>query len=198
MKRSLLLFTLIVMVMLAACATSPGGPTPIYTPIRGPGYGQDIPGQPKFPDLVEYWVVDNGCGFSEESLHFAHEYFEALNREHIAQVAVVCQEGISGGPSSASTWISEWLNHKGLGTMEDKRALAILIRPDVPLQDHRIVFNPNDDLYWLTTMDEYDPKHNAANYANANDFDGCLEYLAVSIDEILRDKWSIYGPTQTP
>lgn len=194
-KRALA--TILMLVFLAACALTPNHPA-IETPIRSVGYGQNIPGQPKFPDLVEYWVVDDGCGFSEETLHFAYEYFEALNRDHIAQVAVVCQEGITGGFSSASTWISEWLNHEGLGTLEDKRALAILIRPDVPPEDFRIVFNPNDALYWLTTLDEYDPKHNAANYANANDFDGCLEYLAVSIDEILRDKWSIYGPTQTP
>ena len=193
-KRALA--TMLLLLFLAACTSTPN--PVIATSIRPAGYGQDIPGQPNFPDLVEYWVVDEGCDFSEESMQFAYDYFAALNREHIAQVAVVCQTGIHGGFSDASTWISEWLNHEGLGTMEDKRALAILIRPDVPPSDFRIVFNPNDALYWITTLDEYDPKHNAANYANANDFDGCLEYLAVSIDEILRDKWSIYGPTQTP
>ena len=186
---------MILIVLLASCSTPAGF---VATPMRPAGYGQNIRNQPTFPDLVEYWVVDDGCNFSVESKEFAYKYFEALDRDHIAQVAVICQKGVSGGFSDASTWISEWLNHEGLGSMQDKRALAILIRPDADPNEYRIVFNPNDDLYWITSIDEYDPKHNAANYANANDFDGCLEYLAVSVDEILRDKWRIYGNTQTP
>lgn len=191
------LATLFLLLFLVACASNQNPANP--TPIRSAGYGQEIPGQPKFPDLVEYWVVDNGCNFSEASKQMAFAYFDALNRDHIAQVAVVCQSNVKGSFSDASTWISEWLNHVGLGSLEDKRALAILIRPDVTPQEYRIVFNPNDALYWITTIDEFDPKHNAANYANAGDFNGCLEYLAVSIDEMLRDKWSIYGSsTPTP
>ena len=194
-KKSLAI--LILLAFLVACI--PTSNPQVTTPIRSAGYGQNIPGQPKFPELVNYWVVDDGCDLSEEAKQTAYNYFEALNRDHIAQVAAVCQSGIKGGFSNASTWISEWLNHVGLGTLEDKRALAILIRPDVPPSDYRIIFNPNDALYWVTTIDEFDPKHNAANYANAGDFNGCLEYLAVSVDEMLRQKWSIYGSsTPTP
>jgi hypothetical protein len=124
--------------------------------------------------------------------------FQALNADHIAQVAVVCQKGVTGGPSEASTWISHWLNHEGLGSLVDKRAVAVLIRPDVKPEDFRITINPNDAIYWFTPTDEMPIKQEAADYANYNDFDGCLNSLVRNLDAFLRAKWKVYGPTQTP
>jgi hypothetical protein len=147
---------------------------------------------------VDYWVVDNGCNFSQEAKENAFRVFDALNNDHIAQVAVVCQSGIKGGSTDASTWISEWLNHEGLGSMEDKRAVAVLIRPDVKPEDFRIVINPNDAIYWFTPTDEYPIKQEAADYANYNDFNGCLDSLVRNLDAFLRAKWAVYGPTAAP
>jgi hypothetical protein len=161
--------------------------------MRPAGYGQDIAGQPTFPPLVNYWVIDNGCNFSQSAKENAYRVFEALNGDHIAQVAVVCQTGIKGGPTEASTWISEWLNHEGLGSMQDKRAVAILIRPDVAPDDFRVTINPNDEIYWFTSIDEYPIKQEAGDYANYNDFDGCLNSLVRNLNLFLRDKWQIYG-----
>lgn len=167
----------------------------VPTPMRPAGYGEEIKGQPAFPDLVEYWVVDNGCGFSLTVKENAFEVFEALNREHIAQVAVVCQTGVKGGYAEATTWISEWLNHEGLGSMIDKRAVAVLIRPDARPEDFRVIINPNDEIYWWTPSDEYSIKHEAADYANYNDFDGALNSLVRNMDAFMRAKWEKYGPT---
>lgn len=178
--------------LLAACSSNSS------TPIRPAGYGENIEGQPTFPSLVEYWVVDNGCDFSKEAKENAFYVFDALDKDHVAQVAVVCQSGVKGGYSEANTWISEWLNHVGLGSMEDKRAVAVLIRPDVKPEDFRIIINPNDEIYWFTPTDELPIKQEAADFANYNDFDGCLNSLVRNLDAFLRDKWKVYGPTQVP
>lgn len=185
------------LVFLLLALTTACGPPAIATPVRPAGYGQNIAGQPTFPPLVEYWVVDNGCGFSQSAKENAYNVFEALNRDHIAQVAVVCQTGIKGGFSDASTWISEWLNHVGLGSMIDKRALAVLIRPDARPEDFRVILNPNDQLYWFTTIDELPIKQEAGDFANYNDFNGCLDSLVRNLNAFLRAKWKIYGSQTT-
>ncbi|OGG35904.1 hypothetical protein A2363_01495 [Candidatus Gottesmanbacteria bacterium RIFOXYB1_FULL_47_11] len=187
MKKLFLLFFILVLV---GCS-SKASPTP-------QGNRDSIPGQPAFPSLVQYWVVDNGCNFSQEAKENAFEVFDALNRDHIAQVAVVCQTGIKGGPADASTWISHWFNYVGLGSLEDKRAVAVLIRPDVKPEDYRITINPNDALYWFTSYDELPIKQEAADFANYGDFDGCLESLVRNLDGFLRAKWATYGPTSNP
>lgn len=189
MNKKKVYLLLALTIVLTSCA-----PT-VSTPMRPAGYGEEINGQPDFPDLVEYWVVDNGCNFSLAAKENAFRVFEALNREHIAQVAVVCQKGINGGYADATTWISEWLNHEGLGSMIDKRAVAILIRPDAKPEDFRIIINPNDEIYWWTPSDEYPIKREAADYANYNDFDGALNSLVRNMDAFMRAKWEKYGPT---
>lgn len=170
----------------------------VSTPMRPAGYGEEIKGQPPFPPLETYWLVDNGCNFSQAAKENAFKVFDALNNDHIAQVAVVCQTGIKGGYADATTWISEWFNHVGLGSMIDQRAVAVLIRPDVPSADYRIIINPNDAIYWWTPSDEYPIKHEAADYANYNDFDGCLDSLVRNMDAFMRAKWKVYGPTSVP
>lgn len=186
----------VILLLLLALAIASCSPSGQATPVRPAGYGQNIEGQPVFPPLVDYWVVDNGCNFSQEAKENAFRVFDALNNDHIAQVALVCQSGIKGGFSDASTWISEWLNHVGLGSIKDQRAVAVLIRPDAKPEDFRIIINPNDAIYWFTPTDEYDIKHEAADYANYNDFDGALDSLVRNLDAFLRTKWKIYGPTQ--
>lgn len=192
MVKRILWILMSISLCLSACAPA------VPTPIRPAGYGQNIAGQPAFPPLETYWVVDNGCNFSQASKENAYKVFDALNNDHIAQVAVVCQTGIKGGYADATTWISEWLNHVGLGSLIDKRAVAILIRPDVKPEDFRIIINPNNAIYWWTTIDEYPIKHQAADFANYNDFNGCLNSLVRNMDAYLRAKWKVYGPTAIP
>lgn len=193
MFKRVLPFFLPVFLLLSACA-----PGAINIDTHTAGYGKDIPGQPNFPPLETYWVVDNGCHFSQSALDYAYKTFDALDKDHIAQVAVVCQTGIKGSFSDASTWISEWLNHVGLGSMIDKRAVAVLIRPDVKPDDFRIIINPNNAIYWWTTIDELPIKQEAADYANFNRFDDCLISLARNINLFMRAKWKVYGPTSVP
>lgn len=183
-----IIFALIFVMLLVSCGTA------APTSARPAGYGQNIKDQPAFPPLVENWVVDNGCNFSQAAKENAFHVFDKLDKDHIAQVAVICQTAIAGGYSSASTWISEWLNHVGLGNMIDKRAVAILIRPDVKPEEYRVLINPNDALYWLTSSDEDPINQEAADYANYNDFEGALNSLVKNIDLVLRANWKIYGP----
>jgi hypothetical protein len=153
-------------------------------------------GQPVFPALKTDWVIDNGCNFSPEVKAWAEKTFAALDQEHISRVAVVCQRGVKGGYSEATKWISDWLNFVKLGSLEDKRAVAILIRPDVKRADYSIIINPNDYIYWWTSLDEYDIKHEAADFANYDDFDGCLESLTRNVDAFMRAKWEVYKNQQ--
>ena len=48
-------------------------------------------GQPSFPDLGQYWIIDNGCGFDTQKVRIADVLFGQLRSEGIAEVAVICQ-----------------------------------------------------------------------------------------------------------
>jgi hypothetical protein len=182
-------YCLILLLLLLTVSCASATPRPIY-PVDNPStpydesYAPDE-GQPKFPELGEYWVidVDGACGFSSEALQFADQVFEQLRKEGISEVVVICQADITGDPRF---WATDWGNWMRLGHEETKRGLVWLIQPDIPPERDRITVENSFALYQNTVMDYFPVLEEAANYANYNDFDGALESIARGTNEVLR------------
>jgi len=146
-------------------------------------------GQPAFPPLGQYWVIDNGCHFRQETVETADATFEQLRQDRIAEVVVICQTGVvnRGSLNDELIWTRDWGRWAGLGDKEDERAMIWLIRPDVPPEEDRVTIEVSLWLYWYTASDYTSVLDEAANYANWDDFDGVLESIARNTDTKLRE-----------
>jgi hypothetical protein len=126
-------------------------------------------GQPAFPALGQYWIIDDGCSFDLEKVKIADAMFEKLRTDGIAEVAVVCQTGIvdKGGTNDDKIWLRDWARWAKMGSVQDSRAVVWLIRPDVKPTEQRVAVEISRWLYWYTAIDYADGLTEAANYANA-------------------------------
>lgn len=174
---------LILLLILTACA---GGGTPT-TPAPKDG-------QPPFPSLGQYWVIDNGCHFRPEVVKAVDATLEKLRTDGIAEVAIVCQTGVKskGSMNDELIWLRDWARAAKLGNVKDERALVWLIRPDVSPESNRLTIEVSQKLYWYTAMDYAAALEEAAAYANYGDFSGALESLARNTDEVLRQLWQTH------
>jgi len=191
MKRiNIFLTALLVLVLIfSSCTTNSSPNSGSYDVTIKPSEGQ-----PAFPKLGKYWVVDNAGCFSEESMKLADEVFEKLRLDGIAEVAVICQKGIvNRGPmNDDKIWARDWGRFAKLGDKEDRRAVVWLIRPDVKPEENRVTVEISTWLYQLTAIDYGDALREAANFANWNDFDGCLDSISRNTDEKLREIWKTH------
>ncbi len=196
MKR---LALLVLLMTLAGCSL-PGIPTPAPTATEAWQIGQPRAGQPDFPALGRYWVIDNGCGFDAGKVQTADALFEQLRLDGIAEVAVVCQVGVvdKGSTNDELIWLRDWARWAKMGDVEDDRALVWLIRPDVPAAEGRVTVEVSRWLYWYTAIAYADTLKEASEYANAGDFTGALVSLARNTDEELRLLWVTHGDTPAP
>jgi hypothetical protein len=155
------------------------------------------PGQPAFPALGQYWIIDNGCNFDLEKVKIADAIFEKLRLEGIAEVALICQTGIldKGGTNDEKIWLRDWARWAKMGSAEDSRSVVWLIRPDVKPEEYRVAVEISRWLYWYTAIDYADGLQEAANYANAGDFNGALVSIARNTDEKLRQLWVTHQTT---
>jgi hypothetical protein len=162
--------------------------------------GEPRAGQPDFPALGQYWIIDNGCGFDPARVKIADEMFEQLRQEGMAEVAIVCQTGIldKGGTNDEKIWLRDWARWAKMGDVEDDRAVAWLIRPDVQPGEQRVTVEISRWLYWYTAIAYVDSLREAADYANVGDYNGALVSLARNTDEELRLLWATHGPASTP
>ena len=153
-------------------------------------------GQPAFPDLGQYWIIDKGCGFDPQKVRIADMLFEQLRSEVIAEVAVICQTGIvnKGATNNDKIWLRDWARHVKMGNIDDDRSVVWLIRPDAQPEEGRISIELSRWLYWYTAIDYADGLAEASNYANAEDFNGALVSIARSTDEKLRKLWAEQQP----
>jgi hypothetical protein len=156
-------------------------------------------GQPAFPSLGQYWVIDNGCGFNQEKVQVADSLFEELRLDGIAEVAVICQTGIvdNGGINDEKIWLRDWARWAKMGSIEDSRAVVWLIRPDVRPEDQRVSIEISRWLYWYTAINYVDSLQEAANFANEGDFNSALVSIARNTDEELRQLWITHQPAPT-
>jgi hypothetical protein len=155
------------------------------------------PGQPAFPALGQYWIIDNGCSFDLEKVKIADVIFEKLRMDGIAEVALICQTGIldKGGTNDDKIWLRDWARWAKMGSAQDSRSVVWLIRPDVKPEEHRIAVEISRWLYWYTAMDYADGLQEAANYANTGEFNSALVSIARDTDEKLRQLWVTHQPT---
>lgn len=176
----------ILLIVTSACASRSAESRPFVTPTVSPKAGQ-----PAFPSLGQYWVVDNGCNFRQSTIQEADATFEKLRTDGIAEIAVVCQTGVKGGGREL-LWLRDWGRYIKLGDIKTDLALVYLIRPDVPPEENRISIEASTHLYWDTAMDYWDGLEEAVQYANYGDFSGALESLARTTNERLRKLWETH------
>lgn len=191
-RLRLFLLLLLFLLLIAGCSGSSigqeGNPNALYDDTVKPDQGQ-----PAFPKLGQYWVVDptNACRFDQKTILMADETFEVLRQERIAEVAVVCQKGVeSSGPlNDEKIWAMKWGRFVRLGDKQDRRAIVWLIRPDVKPQEGRVTIEVSTWLTWYTAVDYGPGLEEAAQYANFGDFDGVLESITRTTNETLRIRW---------
>jgi hypothetical protein len=173
--------------------------TPVSTPTEEWQAGTPRPGQPAFPALGQYWIIDNGCGFDQAKVKTADAMFEKLRLDGIAEVAIVCQTGIvdKGGTNDEKIWLRDWARWAKMGDVEESRSVVWLIRPDAKRNEQRISVEISRWLYWYTAIEYADNLTEASNYANVGDFNGALVSIARNTDEELRQLWITHQPTPT-
>jgi hypothetical protein len=161
--------------------------------------GMPRAGQPAFPALGQYWIVDNGCSFSLDKVKIADAMFEKLRMDGIAEVAIICQKGIvdKGGTNDDKIWLRDWARWAKMGSAQDSRSVVWLIRPDAKPEEQRVSVEISRWLYWYTAMDYADSLNETAKYANAGDFNGALVSIARNTNEKLRQLWVTHQPTPT-
>ena len=171
---------------------------PSSTPIQSepPVEGQAREGQPPFPSLDQYWIVDKGCNFDLDKVKIADITFEKLRADGIAEVALVCQTDIldKGATNDEKIWLRDWGRWAKMGDKEDNRSLVWLIRPDIKSKEGRISLEASRWMTWYTAVDYMEAINEAANYANANDFNGALISIARNVDAKLRELWKTHQP----
>jgi hypothetical protein len=145
-------------------------------------------GQPNFPSLGKYWVVDPDNYLKQSTIESASKVLDNLRQDHIAEVTIVIQKGIKNkGPlNDEKIWLRDWGRSIKLGDKEDQRAVVWLIRPDVKPEENRVTIEVSTHLTWLTAGDYGPIMEEAADYANYNDFNGTVESLVRNTDEVLR------------
>ena len=185
-------------IAILACSTSVLA-TPTPTPTEEWQEGMPRAGQPAFPALGQYWIIDDGCNFDLAKVKIADAMFEKLRLDGIAEVAVVCQTGIvdKGGTNDDKIWLRDWARWAKMGSAQDSRSVVWLIRPDAKPTEQRISVEISRWLFWYTAIDYADGLKEAANYANAGDFNGALVSIARNTDEKLRQLWVTHQPAPT-
>lgn len=147
------------------------------------------PGDPEFPRLGRYWVVDPEGLVDLQAVQAADETLEALRADGLAETVIVIRRNVKR-PVEWSTHYGRWLM---LGEREGARknnGLVFLMIPDAPREAGRVWYSIGRGLPRLTSSDMAPLLEEAASYANAGDLDGAVMSIARNIDDILR---KIYG-----
>ncbi len=158
----------------------------------GAAYDENVEvpaGDPAFPRLGRYWVVDPDGLVGAAAAEAADDTLEALRAQGIAETVIVVQRGVRH-PVEWSTHYGRWLR---LGDREGPRrnnGLVFLVIPDASPESGRVWYSIGRGLPRLTSSDMGPLLEEAAAYANADDLDGAVVSIARNIDDILR---RIYG-----
>lgn len=145
-------------------------------------------GQPKFPSIGKYWVVDPDNYLNELVKKTADEVFEKLRLDENTEIVIVVQKGIvNRGPTNdEKIWAMKWGRWAKLGDRHNRLAVVWLIRPDVKPEENRVTIEISTPLYWYTAVDYGPTLEEAVEYANANDFNGAVESIVRNTDETIR------------
>ncbi|NPV80570.1 MAG: TPM domain-containing protein [Firmicutes bacterium] len=185
--RSLLVAMLCLAVLSVTAGCRPGAVTSDRPRGERP-YDENVevpPGDPAFPRLGRYWVVDPEGLVGLRAVQAADETLEALRADGLAETVIVIRRGVKH-PVEWSTHYGRWLM---LGEREGPRrnnGLVFLIVPDARPEAGRVWYSVGRGLPRLTSSDLGPLLEEAASYANADDFDGAVVSIARNIDDILR------------
>jgi uncharacterized membrane protein YgcG len=141
-------------------------------------------GDPAFPALGTFWIVDEAGVLSESTIAEGDAVCEGLKRDGIAEVVVVVIEGVKQ-PEAWATHYGRWLalGKKGLSTEGGNRGLVWLVRPDAK---EKLTVSVGRGLPGFTTVD-YGPIIDAAiEYLNFGNYDGGVMTLVTRTDQVLR------------
>jgi len=195
LKIALCLSCVLLFLVQTACGAAPtAAPTTtptVYIYVEG----SPREGQPAFPALGRYWVVDKGCNFSEDKLKIADETFEKLRTDGIAEVAVICQTGIldKGATNDDKIWLRDWARWAKMGAVDINRSVVWLIRPDVKPEEQTVSLERSLWLTWYTAIEYSDALKEAANYVNSKDYNGALMSITRNVDGKLRELWKTHS-----
>lgn len=158
---------------------------------RGP-YDENVEvptGDPAFPRLGRYWVVDPQGLVGERAARAADQTLEALRAAGLAETVIVVQPGVKH-PADWSTHYGRWLMLGEREGSQRNNGLVFLIIPDARPEEGRVWYSVGRGLPRLTSSDLGPLIEEAASYANAGDLDGAVVSIARNIDDILR---KVYG-----
>ena len=192
LKIALGLLCVFILLVQTACSGAPTA-APTVTPYI---YIEGNPreGQPAFPPLGSYWVVDNGCNFALDKVKIADETFEKLRTDGIAEVAVICQTGIldKGASNDDKIWLRDWARWAKMGAAGVNRSVVWLIRPDAKAEQQTVSLEVSRWLTWYTAIGYSDALKEAANYVNWKDFNEALISITRNVDGKLRELWKTH------
>lgn len=195
-NRLLAVVSLFLLVVLSACGFLPTlTPAPTVTPTTFVYVeGEPREGQPAFPVLGRYWIIDRGCNFSEDKLKIADETFEKLRTDGIAEVAVICQTGVvdKGATNDEKIWLRDWARQAKMGEKEVNRSVVWLIRPDAKPEQQNVTLEVSRWLFWYTAIEYSEALKEAANYVNWKDYNGALMSITRNVDGRLRALWKTH------
>lgn len=146
-------------------------------------------GDPDFPPLKDRWVVDPKGYAGDAASRAADLTLDRLKKDGLAETVIVIMPGVRH-PVEWATHYGRWLQ---LGAREGSRrnnGLVYLVIPDARPEDGRVWYTVGRGLPRLTSVDIGPVIEEAASYANAGDFDGCVVSLARNTDDVVR---RIYG-----
>ena len=146
-------------------------------------------GDPGFPRLGEFWVVDPDGLVGASAIKMADETLDGLKSRRTAEVVIVIQRGVKH-PVEWSTHYGRWLRLGEAEGQHQNNGIVFLIIPDTRDESGKIWYSIGRGLPKVTSSDMGPLLEEAASYANADDLDGAIISIARNIDDILR---KIYG-----
>jgi len=154
-------------------------------------------GEPDFPNLGEYWIIDDAGVISEEIEQEVDEILEQTRIEGYAEQAIIVMEGVNNGQG----YVIQMLRHLKLGNKEEPRTdngLAWLVIIDQKA-DFRVWGAPGNGLPEVTAGAEYGPVIDQTNvFANVGDWDNTVLTIAKASRTMLQETYPFLQPTPTP
>jgi hypothetical protein len=181
-------------VAVSGCRVEKKTPQPSGTVLDRP-YDENVQvpsGDPAFPRLGEYWVVDPDGKVGASAIRMANETLDDLKSQRIAEVVIIVEKGVKH-PVEWSTHYGRWLRLGEVEGPHQNNGIVFLIIPDAEGESGRIWYSIGRGLPKLTSSDMGSLIEEAASYANADDLDGAVISIARNIYDILQ---RIYGRGQ--
>lgn len=145
------------------------------------------PGDPSFPPQKEYGIHDPHHILSDLTIARANGILDQLNRDRIAQIAVLVQYDVHH-PEDYATHYGRYI---GLGLAGRDNGLVYLVRPDADPHDGKITVSIGRGLPKFTAVDAHQIMKDASmDYINSGDYDRGIFDLVSKTDKRLRE---IYG-----